>query len=310
MSGPLERVGQRAVAQPKSIGQVTAVEQARAVAEVAAAVQVAQQFPRDMDRVRRELEEACKSHDLASQAFYAVQNRGEGPSVHLARELATIWGNFQTGTHELHRDDQAGQSEVQAFAWDVERNSRSSRTFISPHQKMKKVGGAQTRVDLIDLTDVYLMNQNTGARALRECIFAALPKWYLNEAERLCKDTLARGTGEPTESRAAKAVAAFAGLKPAAVTEAQLVARVGRPVAEWTPEDLASLEVVFRSLQRGEATVDEQFDGPTASVSARDIVRSATDGAGATDTARAQLEHAIVEDATAPGKTMGPEGDR
>jgi hypothetical protein len=304
MTGPLERVGQRTVATPKSIGQVTAVEQARAVAEVAAAVQVAQQFPRDMDRVRRELEEACKSPDLAAQAFYAVQNRGEGPSVHLARELATIWGNFQTGTHELHRDDQAGQSEVQAFAWDVERNSRSSRTFISPHQKMKKVGGAQTRVDLVDLTDVYLMNQNTGARALRECIFAALPKWYLNEAERMCKETLAKGTGEPVESRAAKAIAAFGRFN---VTEAQLVARVGDPVEQWTSEDLASLEVVFRSLQRGETTVEEQFDPPAATVTAQDIVRTASDSAGASDEARAALERAIVEDATAPGKTLGRE---
>jgi hypothetical protein len=300
MTGPLERVGQRAVATPKSIGQVTAVEQARAVAEVAAAVQVAQQFPRDMDRVRRELEEACKSPDLAAQAFYAVKNRGEGPSVHLARELATIWGNFQTGTHELHRDDAAGQSEVQAFAWDVERNSRSSRTFISPHQRMK---GGQ-RADLVDLTDVYLMNQNTGARALRECIFAALPKWYLNEAERMCRETLQRGTGEPVATRAQKAVTAFARLN---VTEAQLVARVGAPVAEWMPEDIASLEVVFRSLQRGETTVEEQFDGPTPTVTAQDIVRRAEDSAGASDTARAQLEQAIVDDATAPGKTLGRE---
>jgi hypothetical protein len=307
MTGPLERVGQRTVAQPKSIGQVTAVEQARAVAEVAAAVQVAQQFPRDMDRVRRELQEACQSHDLASQAFYAVQNRGEGPSVHLARELATIWGNFQTGTHELHRDDQAGQSEVQAFAWDVERNSRSSRTFISPHQKMKKIGGTQTRVDLVDLTDVYLMNQNTGARALRECIFAALPKWYLNEAERMCRDTLARGTGEPVETRAAKAITAFARLN---VTEAQLIARVGAPVSEWTGEDIASLEVVYRSLHRGETTVEEQFDGPTATVSAQDIIRTATNGASATDEAHADLEQKIVDDATKPGKTFGQEGKK
>jgi hypothetical protein len=300
MSGPLERAGRRAVPQPKSIGQVTAVEQARAVAEVAAAVQVAQQFPRDLERVRREMAEACASHDLARQAFYAVPNRGEGPSVHLARELATIWGNFQSGTHELHRDDEAGQSEVQSFAWDVQTNSRSSRTFISPHQKMR----GQNRVDLVDLNDVYLNNQNVGARALRECIFAALPKWYLNEAERLCRETLERGTGEPVEQRAAKAVAAFARLN---VTEAQLTARVGRPVAQWTPEDLASLEVVFTSLQRGETTVDEQFDvpKPAASVSAKDIVRTATDGASAVDSARADLEKAIVDDATSAGKTLG-----
>jgi len=39
--------------------QATAVEQARAVAEVAAAIQVAQQCPRDIRRAWAEMQEAC-----------------------------------------------------------------------------------------------------------------------------------------------------------------------------------------------------------------------------------------------------------
>lgn len=256
------------------IGQATAVEQARAVAEVAAAVQVAQQFPRDIGRVRREMAEACASIELAREAFYAVQNRGEGSTVHLARELASIYGNFQSGVHELRRDDEAGESEVMAWGWDVERNTRASRTFIQPHARMKKVNGRQTRVALVDLHDIYLSNQNTGARALRECIFGNLPKWLVREAEAACRATLEKGDGRPASQRASAAVTAFAGIN---VTEDQLTLRLGRPRAEWTPQDLASLEVVFMSIRRGETTADEQF--PRQRVTASEINATSVDTA-------------------------------
>src|SRR3954452_905817 len=119
--------------QGERLEAVVAVEQARAVAQVAAQVQVAQRFPRDMNRVRAELDEACQSFDLARVAFWALPNRGQGLSVHLARELAVIWGNVDHGVHELRRDDERHMSEVQAFCWDMQRNSRATRTFQVPH---------------------------------------------------------------------------------------------------------------------------------------------------------------------------------
>src|SRR5438128_2491865 len=76
-----------------AISQVTAVEQARAVAEVQAAIVVAQQVPRDKDRALAEMRDSCSRMALANRAFYEVKNRGNGPSVHLARELARTWGN-------------------------------------------------------------------------------------------------------------------------------------------------------------------------------------------------------------------------
>ncbi|MDP5182142.1 hypothetical protein QOZ88_05795 [Blastococcus sp. BMG 814] len=265
MTNALDQIGQRtAVRTPQTIGQATAVEQARAVAEVAAAVQVARQFPRELDTVRAEMQAACTSYALARRAFYAVRNRGEGPSVHLARELARIWGNFQSGVHELRRDDAAGESEVQAFAWDVQANTRSTRTFISPHARMKD----GKRMPLIDLQDIYLSNQNTGARAVRECIFAALPEWLVAEAQQLCRQTLEAGPGgKSIEQRRQEAVAAFA---RGNVTEQQLVARVGKPVAQWTAQDVASLEVLFDSLRNGETTREEAF-GEQQRVTAAEI---------------------------------------
>jgi hypothetical protein len=246
------------------VTQTTAVEQARAVAEVAAAVQVAQQNPRDMNRAWAEMKAACGRSGLAGRAFYSVPNRGRGPSVHLARELARIWGNLDYGVHELHRDDARGMSEIRAFAWDQETNVRSSRTFQVPHRRMG--GGAK----LTDLTDIYLNNQNVGARAVREAIFTVLPADFVAEAQDICRQTVERGDGKPLVDRIADVVGAFAGL---GVKVPQIETRLGRKKGQWTAADVAELIVVGQSIKRGETSVDEEFP---PQVTAEDIAAQAS----------------------------------
>jgi hypothetical protein len=241
-----------AAAIPTATTQATAVEQARAVAEVAAAVQVAQQNPRDIRRAWADMQEACGRLGLASRAFYNVRNRGSGPSVHLARELARIWGNMDYGVHELHRDDERGMSEIRAYAWDQQTNMRSSRTFQVPHARM---AGGQ-RKPLTDLQDIYLSNQNIGARAVRESIFAALPADFVAEAQERCRATIERGDGKPLVDRIAAMVDAFKGL---GVSVGQIEQRLERKRGQWTAADVAEMSVVHSSIRRGETTAAEEF---------------------------------------------------
>ena len=242
-----------------AVTQTTAVEQSRAVAEVQAAVVVAQSVPRDLNRAYAEMREACGRTPLAQKAFYRVPNRGSGPSVHLARELARIWGNFQYGVNELRRDDAEGTSEIQAFAWDVQTNTRATRTFQVPHQRMVK----GERKALVDLGDVYLNNQNVGARAVRECIFTSLPSSFVEEAEDLCRKTLRDGEGVPLPDRIAHMVETFA--SEFGVKVAQIEAKVGRKRGQWDAGDVAQMQVLYRSIKRGEVSVGEEFPAPTAS---------------------------------------------
>lgn len=243
--------------------QSTLVEQSRAVAEVQAAIVVAQQCPRDMNRAEADMKVACGRLSLANRAFYAVKNRGQGPTVHLARELARIWGNLDYGVRELSRDDTAGVSEIQAFAWDQQTNVRSTRTFIVPHERM--AGGKRNKLN--DLTDVYLNNQNIGARAVRECIFTVLPTWLTEEAQDLCRKTLEHGEGEPIEVRAQKAINVFA--ERFGVTPVQLETRIGKPATSWKPQDVAALQVLFQSIQSGETQVSDEF--PSQRVTADEL---------------------------------------
>ena len=244
---------QRKPASATEVSQATAVEQSRAIAEVQAAVYVAQANPRSLERAVAEMREACGRMALAKVAFYTVPNRGHDKSVHLARELIRIWGNCDYGVRELSRNDDAGESEVLAYAWDQQANTRSSRSFINPHAKMV----SKKRVDLTDLHDIYLSNQNIGARAVRECIFTVLPTWFTDEAADLCKATLEKGQdGESVADRITKMVAAFAREQ---VDVKRLEAKVGRPRDQWSVRDLADAAIWYTSITRDGVKADELF---------------------------------------------------
>ena len=256
--------------QPSRVGQATAVEQSRAIAEVHAAIVVAQQCPRDVQQAIRDMRDSCRQRALADRAFFRY-SRGDGPvtgpSIHLARELGRCWGNIQWGINEMRRDDEYGQSEMQAWAWDVQTNARSSNTFIVPHRRDTR-NGPKT---LTDQRDIYENNANNAARRLREAIFAVLPTWFVEEAKDICNQTLNDGGGKPLPKRIEEALNGFALMS---VTEAQLEEKLGVPVAKWTERDVAQLGVIYKSIQRGETRKDEEFpsDHAPARVTVNEII--------------------------------------
>jgi hypothetical protein len=257
--------------------EATAVEQARAVAEVAAAVRVAREFPRDVDSAVEQMRRACQTKALAARAFYSVPRAGgtvEGSSVHLAREIARCWQNLDYGIRELRRDDEAGVSEMQAWAWDQEANVRSSRSFVVPHARM--VGSAKKgnkrRESLTDLGDIANNNNSVAARAVRETIFTVLPVWFREDAEDIAMQTLqGHGGGQSVEQQVSEGIAYFT--QQFGVTRQQLEDRLGRPAGQWTPQDVGFLQVLSGELSRGEKRVDDEFPKPgkAAAVTADDL---------------------------------------
>ena len=255
------------------IGQSTAIEQSRAVAEVQAAVLVAQNKPRDTAKAQMEIRTSCTQRYLAEKAFYSFKRANSpvnGATVHLARELARCWGNIQYSVVELERDDDRGQSEMLAYAWDLETNTRVEMRFVSPHYR-SSVDGKK----LTDTRDIYENNANHGARRMRECIFAVLPPWLVEDAKMRCRSTLERPLDEdgqviPLGKRIADVVQAYAELN---VTQGQLEANRDRPTRDWTAQDVADLGIIFRSIKTRETQIEDEF--PTARVTAADIKKAA-----------------------------------
>lgn len=239
---------------PAKASQSTMVEQARAIAEVRAAVMIAMDRPRDRTAAINEMREVCSIPALAERAFFRVRRADDyvnGESIHLARELARCWGNIDYGVKELSRDDGRGQSELLAFAWDLQTNARSEITFIVPHEK----GRARRR--LTGTQEIYENNASFAGRRLREAIFAVLPVWFKAEAAEICHKTLEGGTtGKPLVQRVADLRTAFEAM---GVSVAQLEQKRGRKIGEFTPEDVAALRVIYASIKREEITIVEEF---------------------------------------------------
>jgi hypothetical protein len=292
---------QRGTRTPGFVGQATAVEQSRAIAEAQGAIVVAQQCPRDIARAEAEMRDSCGRLALANRAFYAVPNRGNGPSVHLARDLVRIWGNVTYGVHELRRDDAAGESEVQAFAWDLQTNTRSTRTFVVPHQRMK----GKERQKLTDLNDIYLSNQNVGARAVRECIFSILPPWFTETAQDICRNTLDKGDGKPLQQRITEMVAAFDGV---GIAVEQLEQKTGRKRGAWSAGDVSQMGIAYTSITRDGLDKDELF--PPLQVTAAEIRgQSQASTPGRPSRAAAASATPPTDPARDLGETDGPTQD-
>ena len=252
---------ERAAPAVRQASQATMIEQSRAVAEVQAAVVLAAQRPRDIQRAVAEMRQSCQMFRLAERAFFRY-SRGDqqvtGASIHLARELARCWGNIDYGIKELRRDVSDGVSEMLAFAWDMETNTRLETAFIVPHVRDTRWG----RKELTDQRDIYENNANNAARRVRECIFGVLPPWLTEEAKDLCHKTIEKGVsgnGKTLQQSIADCVTAFEALR---ITRKQMEDKIGRPAAEWIDQDVAALRVIFGSLKRGEMTVEEEFGSP------------------------------------------------
>lgn len=293
-----------------AISQATSVEQSRAVAEVQSAVIVAQQIPRDLNRAEAEMRDACGRMTMAEQAFYQVKNRGTGPSVHLMRELARVWGNVQYGVNELHRDDNRAESEILAWAWDVQTNTRATRTFIVPHARMAK----GRRQELTDLGDITNNNNNAGARAVRECISAILPKWFTEEAQNICKNTIENGEGIPLPKRVEIMLGKFREL---GITEAQLENKIGKKRGAWDAGDVAQMGITYTSITRDGMDKAEAFPATsslTDEITA--VAEIAKEAATAAANANAELakskastpEPETADTAPEPAQTPAPVG--
>jgi hypothetical protein len=192
---------------------------------------------------------------VAENAFFKFPRGGQsvsGETIHLARELARCWGNIDYKIAELSRDDEGGSSEMMAIAWDLETNARSSLIFQVPHLRDKR-GGPER---LTDVRDIYENNANMGARRLRECIFAVLPKYLVQSASDECRATLERGNSEvPLPKRIADALTAFAKI---GIDKTRIEAKLG-PTGKFTTVDLANLQISYNSIRRNEISAEEEF---------------------------------------------------
>lgn len=230
-------------------------EQERAIAEVKASVTMAMSHPRQpvkaMDRILNE----CQRPTLAEQAVYAYPRGGKqvtGPSIRLAESLARNWGNMDFGIKELENRD--GRSIVLAYAWDMETNTRASKTFVVEHKRVTKNG----EYPLTDPRDIYEMVANQGARRLRACILSIVPGDIVEAAVKECDQTTKHAMGAPED----KIKSMLTHFGEYGVSKKMIEKRLGhRLEAESTVvSELLSLHKIYTSIKDGYSSVEDWFE--------------------------------------------------
>ena len=233
----------------------------RTLAEVQVAVMMAKQFPRDKIIAKEKLLNDCCREGLASAAMYSYARGGTeitGASIRLAEAAKNAWGNMQSGWRVLSRTNVGGieTSEIEAYAWDSENNTRESVTFSVRHWRDTKKGGYA----LTDERDIYELCANNASRRVRACILKMIDKDVIEDALQQCQLTL-NNKVQITPEKIQQMVKMF---EDVGVSKKQIENRVQRRVDAINGILLHSLGKIYNSIKDGMSEPKEWFDGVEA----------------------------------------------
>lgn len=240
---------------PESGAVMAEVAAGREVAEVQAAIVIAKRFPRNQRQALDRIEVACQRPGLAESALYSYARGGTeitGPSIRLAEAIAQQWGNIQFGIRELEQRN--GESTVEAYAWDLETNTRQSKVFQVRHKRHTKA--KPQGYDLTDPRDIYELVANQGARRLRACILGIVPGDVVEAAQNQCEQTL-KAKADISPEAVKKMVTAFEGFK---VSKKMIETRIQRKLDSITAAQVIALRKIYNSLKDGMSQSGDWFE--------------------------------------------------
>lgn len=229
-------------------------EAMKQVAEVQAKVMMAKRFPRDRYTAFNDILDECGRKALAEQAVYSYPRGGKnvsGPSIRLAEVLARAWGNVDFGYRVLESDDD--KSVLEAYAWDMEKNSRTTRVFEVPHVRHTR----ERSYKLTDSRDIYELEANMAARRIRACILQLIPGDVTDKAMSACKKTVTTASGEPLQDRILKILTVF---RKFGVNQGHIEDKLGHGSDTIDEEELFDLMGIYNALKDGTGKRSQYFN--------------------------------------------------
>ena len=256
------------------------------VARVQAKFAIAKRFPRVMATVRAGVLEECKRSSFADIARYRkpkgyqedengkrivdpvtgkfVPKYVEGPSVRLIECFLQRMGNIERGTKTIYEDDRVRIIEYAVF--DYEHNSGESRAItiektIERRRLQDRQQALSSRLNsygdvvyVLPATpdDVREKEARMVAFARRDLGKLFIPKDLLDEAERVCVETLRAETKKDPTAARKRLIDNFATI---GVTPEQVTAWLGgKPIEQMSEDDILDLRVVGASIKEGDTT--------------------------------------------------------
>lgn len=181
------------------------------------------------------------------------------------------------GFRELSR--RPGESECEAFAWDLETNTKAVRQFSVRHRRDTRKGG----YDLTDERDIYELMANQAQRRVRAAILEIIPGDIMEDAVAECEKTLKASVGDVADATA-KLVQAFADM---GVSREALEKRLGRRIDSIQPAQIIGFRKIYVSIKEGMSDARDWFELPSGEPSGDIAALTAPSPAEAVDVAPA-----------------------
>lgn len=218
-------------------------------------ISTAKAYPRNIKR-STENALAIVTMDTATAATcnYSLPRGGKnlsGPTVHMAKILAQVWGNMRLDAKVVNIDATHITSESVCF--DLENN-----LAIKVQVKRSIMGKAgRFNDDMITVT-----GNAANAIALRNAILSVIPKAIVDKVYNAAKQTITGDVSDKTKL-IAKRKQYFDALKDTySVTEKEILGAIGRAAMDHvTADDLVILIGIGQAIKDGDTTVDYAFRG-------------------------------------------------
>lgn len=242
------------VAPVQALAQSAAVDAARVLSETQAMVLMARSNPRNEFKVLAKIKAMCSRYRLAEKAVYSFPRGNKtvtGPSIDIMEAIATAYGNLDHGWRMLEEDGDSVR--VEAYAWDMETNSRTRIEFWMRRVRDTKQG----EKELHDERDKYEVVANYASRRKRACLEKIIPVDIVEQAVEWCLKTIEKGDDDmPLVDRIRGMVLQFAEL---GVSQLMIEKRIGHPVEATIAKELPELRAIVNGLKGGRDR-EEFFD--------------------------------------------------
>lgn len=227
----------------------------QAISEVQGALILAKRFPRDEDVSYEKLMRSCKRSRFAEKANYSFPRGGyqiTGPSINLARESARVWGNIEYGHIIVSDDDE--ERHIRAWAWDKETNAR-----VFEEDSFKKLIYRKNQGWIKpDERDLRELTNRRAAICKRNCILQLMPRDFIEDAQDVCKQTIAKKVSEDPDKAKKDIIKAFSMLN---VSPIMLEEYLKHPVSQCSPTEIVDLREIYQSISDGNSKWSEYLNG-------------------------------------------------
>lgn len=228
---------------------------------------------------------ACRHAETAASCIYAIPRGGKtivGPSIRLAEIMASTYGNLRLGGRVVDVEEKHVIAE--GIAWDLETNVKYT---VQVQRKIVDKNGRRYNDDMITVT-----GQAAISIALRNAIFRAIPRAYVDEIFRKCQAVSTGGA----KGIAQRIDEVMHRLTATGIGADRVLARVeAKTTADIDQEKLVTLIGLGTAIKAGDIDVDAAFPPLSVDAVAEDGGEKKADGRR-----RMSLKKPKADDAESP----------